>query len=68
MNAPEVKLKKFIVIPRDALELLLKRFADFDEATEAATEACSEDGQTVYVLEMKAVAARADRPVKVRKL
>lgn len=68
MNAHEVKLKKYLCVPRDAFELLPKRYADLDEATEAATDACTENGQTVYVLEMKAVAARADRPVKVRKL
>lgn len=68
MKAPEVKLKKYVVIPRDAFELLSRRFVEFDEATEAATEACSEGGQTMYVVEMKAVASRADRPVKVNKL
>ena len=64
----EIKLKKFIAIPRDAFELLTRRYADLSEATEAASSLCAEDGQTVYIVEMKAVAARADRPVKVRKL
>lgn len=63
-----IELKKYVVIPRDALELMVRRYAKFDEATEAASESCALDGQTVYVVEMKAVAARADRPVKVRKL
>lgn len=60
--------KKFVVVPRDAFELLIRRFAEISEATEAATQSCVEDGQSVYVLELKAVAARADRPVKVTKL
>lgn len=68
MNAPEVKLKKFLVVPRDALELLERRYADNDDAMTAAEELCSEGGQSVYVLEMKAVASRATPPVKVRKL
>lgn len=68
MNAPEVKLKKYIVVPRDALELLTRRYVDSDEAQQAAEDLCSEDGQAHYVLEMKVVAARATPPVKVRKL
>lgn len=63
-----IKTKRFVLIPRDALELLLRRYAELGEATEAASSSCAEDGQTVYVVEMKAVAARADRPVKVSKL
>jgi adenylate kinase len=63
-----LKPKKFVLIPRDAMELLLRRFAECGEATEAAASSCAEDGQTMYVVEMKAVAARADRPVKVTKL
>jgi hypothetical protein len=63
-----VKLKKFVLIPRDAFELLARRYAELGEANEAASQSCAEDGQTVYVVEMKAVAARADRPVKVTKL
>jgi hypothetical protein len=63
-----VKPKKFVVIPRDAFDLMTQRFAELSEATEAASGSCAEDGQTVYVVEMKAVAARADRPVKVTKL
>jgi hypothetical protein len=63
-----VKEKKFILIPRDAFDLLERRFANVAEATEAASQSCAEDGQTVYVVEMKAVASRADRPVKVTKL
>lgn len=64
----EVKPKKFILVTRDAFEVLARRHATLDDAVEAATEACGESGQTIYVLELKAVAARADRPVKVRKL
>jgi len=63
-----VKLKKFVVIPRDAFDLMERRFAELGEATEAASQACAENGQTAYVVEMLAVAARADRPVKVTKL
>lgn len=63
-----IEVKKFVLIPRDAFELMSRRFVDFKEATEAASGSCAEDGQTVYVVEMRAVAARADRPVKVTKL
>lgn len=63
-----IKAKKFVLIPRDAFELLARRFAELPEATEAASQSCAEDGQTVFVVEMRAVAARADRPVKVSKL
>ena len=68
MNAPEVKPKKFIVIPRDALELMGRRHAELAEATEAAATSCADDGQTVYVVELRAVVSRADRPVKVTEL
>lgn len=64
----EVSAKKFIVIPRDAFELLQRRHGSLAEATEAASNACSEEGATMIVVEMKAVASRADRPVKVTKL
>lgn len=64
----EIKAKRFILIPRDALELMTRRFAQIAEATEAASSSCAEDGQTVYVVEMRAIASRADRPVKVTKL
>lgn len=60
--------KKFVIVPADALDCLTARFAVYDDAVEAATVRCSEDGQRIYVLELKAVAARADRPVKVTKL
>lgn len=68
MNAPEVKLKKFIVVPRDAMELLTRRYAEIEDAQQAAEDGCAEEGQALYVLEMKLVAARAAPPVKVRKL
>jgi hypothetical protein len=64
----EIKRKKFVLIPRDAFELLTRRFVTIGEANEAAEQSCREDGQTVYVVEMRTVAARADRPVKVMKL
>lgn len=63
-----IKPKRFILIPRDAFELLTRRFVDVGEATSAASDSCAESGQTVYVVETRAVAARADRPVKVTKL
>lgn len=68
MPTPEVKLKKYLVIPADAFDLLSRRYVDLDGATDAATDACSDEGQRMYVVEMKAVASRADRPVKVSKL
>lgn len=64
----EVTLKKFILIPRDALEVLQRRFAELDVATEAASNSCAQDGQAMYVVELRVVATRADRPVKVQKL
>lgn len=63
-----VKAKKFLLIPRDALELLERRYAELDEAVDAASGSAAENGQSVYVVELRAVAARADRPVKVTKL
>ena len=68
MNDCEIKVKKFILIPRDAMELLARRYAELPEAIEAASDACATDGQTVYAVEIKAVASRADRPVKVTRL
>ena len=64
----EIKAKKFIVIPRDALELMQRRYADLAEATEAASAYCSESGQSAYVAELRVVVSRVDRPVKVAKL
>jgi hypothetical protein len=63
-----VKEKKFIVIPRDAFDVLTRREATLQEATERASIDCAESGMQHYVVELKAVASRADRPVKVRKL
>ena len=63
-----VQTKKFIAVPRDALELLQRRFTALNEAKDAAASVCSETGQTIYVVEIRAVAARADRPVKVTSL
>lgn len=64
----DIKPKKFLVVPRDALEMLTRRFANVDDATQAATDAVTEEGMTMYVLEMKLVAARETPPVKVRQL
>jgi hypothetical protein len=64
----DVKAKRFVLVPRDAAELLQRRYGELAEATEAASASCAEDGQAVYVVELRAVAARADRPVKVTKL
>jgi hypothetical protein len=64
----EVKAKKFVVIPRDAFELLTRRYSTLEEATAEAKESCSESGMQMIVVEMKATAARADRPVTVRRL
>jgi hypothetical protein len=68
MSEVSVKTKKFVVIPRDAFDLLMRRDATLQEATERATTDCTETGMTHYVVELRAVAARADRPVKVTKL
>jgi hypothetical protein len=65
---PDVKAKKFLAIPRDAFELLTRRHVELADATEDATNACAESGQAVYVVELRAIASRADRPVKVTKL
>lgn len=65
---PEVKPKKYLVIPRDALDMLERREATLEAATERASNECAESGMAHYVLEVRAVAARADRPVKVTKL
>lgn len=64
----DIKLKRFVLIPRDALEIMTRRYGALNEAGEAASAACAEDGQTMYVVELRVVAARADRPVKVTKL
>ncbi len=64
----DIQVKKFVVIPRDAFDLLMNRFVDEKEAEEAASERCADTGMSMYVVEMKSVAARADRPVKVKKL
>lgn len=59
---------KFIVVPRDACEVLDDRHATLEDAIEKARIACGEGDQAHYVLEMKAVATRAEPPVSVRKL
>ncbi len=64
----KLTLKKFIVVPRDAMDVLAARHASIEEAFAAATDACAESGMSMYVIELRAVAARADRPVTVKKL
>lgn len=64
----QIKQKKFLVVPRDAFEMLSRRYAKADEAIGEAEHACAEEGQTMYVLEIKAVAARVTPPVTVTKL
>lgn len=64
----KVQLKTFVVVPRDALDLLDRRAVSLEEAIERATADCTETGMAHYVVELRAVAARADRPVKITKL
>lgn len=64
----ELKVKRFVVVPRDAYERLGDRHASYEEAVERAQERVGEEGQGFYVLESKAVATRETPPVKVRKL
>ena len=68
MDAIEIKHKKFIVIPRDAFNVLVDRYAAFADAGEAAKERCADDGQQMYVVELKAIAAKDAPPVHLRKL
>lgn len=63
-----VKGKNHIVVPRDALELLQRRYGTATEATEAAKDFVAEEGMTMYLVELKAVVSRADPPVRVRKV
>jgi hypothetical protein len=64
----KVEVKKFVVIPRDAFDVLNSREASLERAIKLAEERCAETGMTVMVVELRAVASRADRPVTVRKL
>lgn len=68
MSDAIVKHKKFVVIPRDAFEVLMRRETTLQEALDRASTDCTETGMAHYVVELRAVAARADRPVKVTKL
>lgn len=68
MSDVKIERKKFVVIPRDAFEMLDRREVSFQEAADRAEAECTETGMAHYVVELKAVAARADRPVKVTKL
>jgi hypothetical protein len=54
VKKPTAKLKRYLVVPRDAMDVLDCRFADLDEAKEAASSACAETGQAHYVLDMRA--------------
>lgn len=64
----KIDVKRFIVIPRDAFELLSRRYGSLAEATASAESDCAETGMAMNIVELKAIAARADRPVKVTKL
>ena len=63
MTAPA---NKFIVIPRDALDLLVDRHAYKGAAVDSASARCAESGMTMYVIEITSVVTRADRPVVVK--
>jgi hypothetical protein len=67
-DASEITVKKFVVIPRDAMDLLMRRHASLEDAISAGEIDCGETGMTMVVVELRAVIARADRPVKVKKL
>lgn len=68
MNSPEIKPKRFLAIPRDAYDILARKYATYEEAAEAASTEVEEGGCAMFIVETKAIVARADRPVKVRKL
>jgi hypothetical protein len=63
----DIKPKRFLVVPADALSLLTDRYVDAGEATEAAKIRCSEEGERMYVLEQRAVAHKDEPPVSVTK-
>jgi hypothetical protein len=67
-SAPTVTMKKFVAVPRDAFDCLARRHASFDEAVADGTDYCGETGMSVFVIELKAVVSRADKPVTVKKL
>lgn len=64
----KVQMKKFVIIPRDAMELLDDRSVDLASAKLRASELCGETGLAHYVVELKAVATREHPPVRVRTL
>ena len=68
MSSPDVQVKKFIVVPLDALSKLEDRYADSASALERAKERCAEEGRTMYVVEMRLVVTRETPPLTVRKL
>lgn len=63
-----IKRKKYVVVPRDALDMLEVRYSALSDAEEAAKEGVLENDMPMYVLEIKAVASRRDPPVTVRKI
>lgn len=64
----DVTPKKFVVIPRDAFDLLMDRHAYKGGAVDSASTRCAESGMTMYVVEIESVVTRADRPVVVKDL
>lgn len=66
--AAKVSVKQFVVVPRDAFDLLTRRHGSFADAVSEAEANCAETGMATMVIELKAIASRADRPVKVTKL
>jgi hypothetical protein len=64
----DIKPKKFLVVPRDAYERLLDRYAELDDAVDRAKERAGEEEQSFFVIEAKAVVTREAPPVKVKRL
>lgn len=64
----EIHLKKFLVVPFDALLRLEDRHADSAAAIERAKDRCAEESRTMYVVELRQVVTRETPPVTVRKL
>lgn len=62
-----VEIKKYIVVPRDAMECLLKRFIEEQSAIDLASDLTCENGLTHYVLEIKASVCREAPPVRVKR-
>ena len=64
----DVKMKRFLVVPRDALDKLIDRHVEAAEATEQAKQRCAEEAQAMYVVELRFICTRDTPPVTVRKL